>query len=118
MIYDAENANTPSLLRDTYDVTSWNPEIMFVVEVHAQAITHDVHEMDKHVSGVYHIALPLTLGNASAGAALDVFHSSVSVKSLDDFQFTVFDCSGQELTEQDDYESYSHSSSGYLIRKS
>lgn len=94
------------------------PESMFVVEVHAQAITHDVHEMDKYVSGVYHIALPLTLGNVSAGAALDVFHSSVSVKSLEDFQFTVFDCSGQELTEPDDYESYSHFSSGYLIRKS
>ncbi len=94
------------------------PKSMLVVEVHAQAIAHDIHEMDKHVSGVYHIALPLTLDNVSAGAALDVFHSSVPVKSLEDFSFTVFDRSGQELTEPDDYESYSHSSSGYLIRKS
>ena len=41
-----------------------------------------------------------------AGVALDVFHRNVSVGCLEDFEFTVKD--GQkEISEPDDYESYS-----------
>lgn len=50
-----------------------------------------------------------------ANAALDVFHSTVPVKMLDDFDFMVLDVNGNELELDDECEDYSLSDSGEVV---
>ena len=49
-----------------------------------------------------------------AGIALDVFHSTIPIKDLDDYIFTVEDENGDRLPEDPFYESYSRSNDGYM----
>lgn len=69
---------------------------------------------DRLVPGLYHVELDKELPKDKwASAALDMFHSRVPVKHLDDFSFVVFDPeTGIVLPQDPDHEDYSYSDRG------
>lgn len=75
----------------------------------------DLDEMDDQVAGVYSVLVRRRIPDADkATAALDAFHSSVGVSSLDDFVFYVFNpVTGLVLEEAEGSESYTK---GHLAR--
>lgn len=69
---------------------------------------------DRSVPGLYHVELDKDLPKEKwASAALDMFHSRVPVKHLDDFAFVVFNPeTGIVLSQDPDHEDYSCSDCG------
>jgi len=76
--------------------------------VHAEQISDTVDEEDIEVAGDHEVEVPGDLSDdKAASAALDIFHSSVAVSCLDDFEFYVYD--GDEMLAEDpEHESYSY----------
>ncbi|MEJ8837645.1 hypothetical protein [Ramlibacter sp. AN1133] len=74
---------------------------------------------DRSVRGVHLVGVNVTVAEKSrAEAALDVFHSTVPVKVLDDFEFSVVDpASGRVLPRDHDHESYSLSEEGEYLEQ-
>jgi hypothetical protein len=53
----------------------------------------------------------------AAGAAKDIFHSSVAIETLDDYEIDTLDPETRErIDEDEDYESYSQSQCGKIRR--
>lgn len=69
---------------------------------------------DRSIPGLYHVELDKDLPKEKwASAALDMFHSRVPVKHLDDFAFVAFDPeTGIVLPQDPDHEDYSCSDCG------
>jgi len=90
---------------------------MRTVFVEAKKISNElVHKADAGVAGRYAIEVDDDVPSEDlAGVAMDVFHDNVPVDCLDDFEFSVTDEWGQELTEPDDYDSYSGTGKGRLL---
>lgn len=100
-------------------LTDWDefvPAGMKIVNVHALLQMGKPHELDKEVPGVYRIALPDDEQDI-AGTALDIFHNTIAVKCLDNFEFKVIDDQGIEFQEGEDYEAHSGIDKGIVIRK-
>lgn len=98
------------------DTTITQDRVDRVVTVHVKKVAKRLSsKSDAEVAGVYHIEIKKGVPKKNwAGVALDVFHSNVAVKSLDDFEFTVKD-GQEEIIEPDDYESYSGGDKGELL---
>lgn len=74
----------------------------------------NLHFDDQQLGSLYRVTLNDEVSEDIADVALDVFHSSVAVKELDNFTFEVKDENGTDLSLNDDYESYSKSDLGYV----
>lgn len=88
------------------------------LHVHARALGN-VAAIDDHVEGVYLISLPVDCGGmAPADVALDVFHASIPVGTLEDFEFSVIDPDTGELLEcADEHDSYAGANLGELVER-
>lgn len=73
-----------------------------------------LHADDRSIPGLYHVELDDDLPKEKwASAALDIYHSLVPVKNLDDFAFVVFEPdTGIVLPQDPDHEDYSYSDRG------
>lgn len=83
---------------------------MTLLYIQAQATVplSEIEEGDTRVQGLYSVEVPDDAPpGIAAGIALDRFHSTIAVGTLDDFAFTVVDKDGKEIVEADDYEAYS-----------
>lgn len=81
---------------------------MPIVTVHAvpRIRLRDLHADDRFVRGEYPVSLKPTVRRGQfATAALDVFHSCIPVKNLDDFRFDVRGARGARLRETARHES-------------
>ena len=89
---------------------------MSVVTVHArQAVKCLSDKQDEGVAGKYRIKITDGVPEGHvAGVALDVFHSSVAVGCLDDFEFAVRQ-GRKALVEGDGYVSYSGEGKGEML---
>lgn len=72
---------------------------------------------DRGVAGVYGVEVPVNVTDEEAATiALDVFHESIAVDTLDNFDFSVFDMrTGRALDEAEDAESYEHGGEGEFL---
>ena len=76
-----------------------------------------LHPEDVHVSGRYLIELENDVDfTEAASTALDIFHSTVPIKVLDDFVFTVM-YKDAVLYQADDWNDFSGQDRGKLIDK-
>lgn len=76
----------------------------------------DLHPDDISVPGTYEVQLDENLSEEdSASAALDGFHSTVPVKNLDDFDFTVMTADGRVVEESPDSEGYSLTDAAVMV---
>lgn len=86
-----------------------------VVEIHAKGDFVDAN--DAEVAGVYVLEIdPSVPTSMIAGYALDAFHSTVPVKSLDDFEFTVV-MNGVVLQEAPDHVNDEFTQKAVLVSK-
>lgn len=68
------------------------------IQVYVRAEGDPSHKLDEDVAGDYLLDLDGSLDPKDhANAALDVFHSNIPVKVLDDFSFSVFAADGVQL---------------------
>lgn len=76
-------------------------------------------EEDREVPGTYAVEVPEQADDTLAcSIALDVFHSTVAVGVLDEFEFTVIDpATGKELVEDDNDLAYAHAKQGVFVGK-
>lgn len=82
-----------------------------VQQVDPNAVMHDD---DLDVAGEYDVSLSEDVGpGQAADVALDVFHSNVAIKTLDDFVITVL-FEGKEVEGDPEHESYSYSHLGSM----
>ncbi|MGI2916409.1 hypothetical protein [Vibrio parahaemolyticus] len=89
---------------------------MTIVMIHVTpSVSSDtLHFDDQQLGSLYRVTLNDEVSEDIADVALDVFHSSIAVKELDNFTFEVKDENGTALSLNDDYESYSKSDLGYV----
>ena len=84
---------------------------MTTVMIHVTPNTKDsLHKDDLEIGSVYRVILDDEVTENIADTALDVFHSNVPIKQLDDFDFVVKDEMGNTLDENTEYDSYSENS--------
>lgn len=68
------------------------------IQVYVRAEGEPSHALDADIAGDYLLELDGSLDPKDhANAALDVFHSNMPVKVLDDFSFSVFAADGTQL---------------------
>ena len=93
-------------------------EALYAVPEHHKVLVHAtclVEDPEDEVAGAW--GVEIQLGNKFedfASIALDVFHNSVAVGDLEEYEFHVT-CEGVRLEEKDDAESYVLKSEGRLI---
>lgn len=82
--------------------------------VRAKAVTNKLHSCDIDVAGDYEVSLnEEVVDEQIADVALDVFHDSVPIKVLDDFEFTVL-FNGEVKEPAPEHESYSYKHLGCM----
>lgn len=84
------------------------------INVKALVPTRKLDPEDTAVAGVYQVTVPNDVRDEQAASiALDAFHESVAISTLDDFDISVFDLeTGMSLDEDEDTESYINGSYG------
>jgi len=76
--------------------------------VHVECVNGPDAEEDIGIEGIYEVYVDSEVTeNKAASIALDVFHSSIAVEFLDDFDFYVTDEKGKYISEDDTHCSYS-----------
>ncbi|MFA0809295.1 hypothetical protein [Microbulbifer epialgicus] len=89
---------------------------MITLKVEAKALSNELHFLDKDVAGTYSVSVPDDIdGQSLANVALDIFHTSISVKCLEDFSFQVSDLDGNRIQCHDGDGGYSYSGEGTVI---
>ena len=91
---------------------------MPIVHVTATPLTpaNNLHEDDQACPGRYTLSINDDVPAAHLGnAALDVFHSKIAIKQLDDFQFVVSDHQNLPLESSDEIEEYVYSDDGDIV---
>lgn len=80
---------------------------------------NDLDQEDRHAPGVYWLEVPKAAPPAlKAAIALDVFHCSRPIGTLDDFAFIVFDPkTGLVMDQGDDYDAYANSHQGHNFQR-
>ena len=78
-------------------------------------LSENPHPEDVEVSGDYLVTLNEGLDESVwANAALDVLHSNLPIKVLEDYSYVVFDYEGSIIESDDDIEGYSMSTCGCI----
>lgn len=91
---------------------------MTTVTIHVTPKTKDnLHKDDLEIGSIYRVVLDDTVTENIADTALDIFHSNVPIKQLDDFDFLVKDEMGNILDENAEYDCYSEKSGSVELLK-
>jgi len=85
-----------------------------IIKVERLVGSSDLSEDDRYIEPLYQVTMDNDVPFADmADTVLDVFHDTIAVDELDDFEFTVW-YNGVELTPNENHESYSFKNDGWI----